>query len=445
MATNVMNEKKVLKVNPNDFLVSSAGKRSSTRKKAPSTEPKEPKKIQMRDNVPKTVKKQLMKHLREQQKLNYEKLLACGGVDLTGGNDSAGDFGETVQSMIALMTPPSAAPPVAPSKIPSSIGNKQTFKRHHHTANPSITAYMTPAPITSITPKVSPPLFSSSMPEAIPFMPEANHLMPEAIPFMPEANRLMPEANHLMPEAIPFMPEAIPFMPEAIPFMPEAIPSSMGVPSIGVPSIGCDSNIHTNIGSTPNTTNILKSQNPQWGCLKNGQLPTYRKFHQHTMKRPEPKLELEPVSNNPFLGICGAREELMKQMSEKYQMGNIQHRISSGTDVPQKYRLPKYKKQRKITRRTYRLGKSKVFPRVSVLVPNKTARKEVTDAIHAIQETPIHEVRSYLVKNGFIKIGSSAPNDVLRRMYENLRFMNGDIKNHNTETLLHNYLQSEES
>jgi hypothetical protein len=77
-------------------------------------------------------------------------------------------------------------------------------------------------------------------------------------------------------------------------------------------------------------------------------------------------------------------------------------------------------------------------------VSNKTVRKEINDKIHVIKETPMHEVRSYLVKNGFIKIGSSAPNDVLRRMYENLKIMNGDVKNHNTETLLYNFLKTDE-
>jgi hypothetical protein len=187
-----------------------------------------------------------------------------------------------------------------------------------------------------------------------------------------------------------------------------------------------------------------RREEPKWGCLKGGQLPTYRTFH-GTMKnvhRPKPAIELEPMPTNTFLGIGGAREEIIKQMSEKYQMGavNESHPIKNPTQI----RKPKIKKQRKVIRRTYRLGKSKVFPRVSVLVSNKTVRKEINDKIHVIKETPMHEVRSYLVKNGFIKIGSSAPNDVLRRMYENLKIMNGDVKNHNTETLLYNFLKTDE-
>ena len=199
-----------------------------------------------------------------------------------------------------------------------------------------------------------------------------------------------------------------------------------------------------------NISQQMCESTPKGGCLKGGQLPTYRTFH-GTMKntqRPKPVLELEPVAANPFLGMGGAREEIIKQMSEKFQMGTVLENRGGAINHHHhnnQIRKPKIKKQRKVVRRTYRLGKSKVFPRVSVLVSNKTVRKEINDKIHAIKETPMHEVRNYLVKNGFIKIGSSAPNDVLRRMYENLKIVNGDVKNHNTETLLYNFLKSDET
>jgi hypothetical protein len=40
---------------------------------------------------------------------------------------------------------------------------------------------------------------------------------------------------------------------------------------------------------------------------------------------------------------------------------------------------------------------------------------------------------------GFIKIGTNAPNDVLRQMYENTKLICGEVKNHNPENLLYNY------
>ena len=53
---------------------------------------------------------------------------------------------------------------------------------------------------------------------------------------------------------------------------------------------------------------------------------------------------------------------------------------------------------------------------------------------------PIEDVRKYLVKRGFIRVGSSAPNDVLRKMYETSNLICGEVENHNTDNLLYNYL-----
>ena len=51
--------------------------------------------------------------------------------------------------------------------------------------------------------------------------------------------------------------------------------------------------------------------------------------------------------------------------------------------------------------------------------------------------------KKYLIKNGFIKVGSVAPNDVMRKMYESAILVGGEIQNHNSENLLYNYLNAE--
>jgi hypothetical protein len=61
-----------------------------------------------------------------------------------------------------------------------------------------------------------------------------------------------------------------------------------------------------------------------------------------------------------------------------------------------------------------------------------------------LKQTPIHEVRQYLVKRGLIKVGTTAPNEILRKMYESSKMMCGELYNHNTETLLHNFINDRE-
>jgi hypothetical protein len=126
------------------------------------------------------------------------------------------------------------------------------------------------------------------------------------------------------------------------------------------------------------------------------------------------------------------KDEKIKIMSEiKQKMQKI--------DSFEKNKNKKSPKRRKTVRRTFHIGKSKTAPKISVLVTNKAIRKNVTTKATLLKQTPIGEIRKYLIKKGLIKLGSSAPNDVLRKMYESVALIGGDINNHNPENLLYNY------
>jgi hypothetical protein len=105
----------------------------------------------------------------------------------------------------------------------------------------------------------------------------------------------------------------------------------------------------------------------------------------------------------------------------------------------------KIKKQKKTIMRKLTTGISKKNRnnseepgKVSILIPNKTIRKRVDNMKHEIHQTPIQEVKKYLLKHGFIKIGSPAPNDVLRKIYEDLLVL-GDVYNRNGENIVYNF------
>jgi hypothetical protein len=132
-------------------------------------------------------------------------------------------------------------------------------------------------------------------------------------------------------------------------------------------------------------------------------------------------------------------DQKIREISKITKMDNKKKKIEV-----QEMKITKKPKQKKILRRTFHIGKSKVHPRVSVLVSNKTIRANTTLKKQQLKNIPIAEVKKYLLKNGFIKVGTTSPNDVLREMYENAKIIGGEVKNHNPENLLYNYFHADE-
>jgi len=217
---------------------------------------------------------------------------------------------------------------------------------------------------------------------------------------------------------------------------------------------------------------------PEYGCLKNGRKPTYRIWKNHTQRAysvppaaaattARPTLPADPVAqriqqiqqrakitrinqiaSSPAGGSIPAvasvppvqakpESQKLADIIKREQMKQMKQMKPTGAKI-------KHPKQcRKTMRRTYRVGRSKVAPKISVLVSNKTIRKNVTTQAQLLKQTPIKDVKQYLIRAGLIRVGSIAPNDVLRRMYETAKMMCGEIRNHNPDNLLYNFLNGE--
>ena len=192
---------------------------------------------------------------------------------------------------------------------------------------------------------------------------------------------------------------------------------------------------------------------PAYGCLKGGTLPTFR-----TLKSRSSEYE--------HLAQSQSQQSQQYKMSSSSPTNHLQSSISKMTPEQQRAELKQFleqrkeekqridrvkrqrgilkpgKKQKRTTTRTFRVGKSKHYPRVGVLIPNKTIRTQILAKKQKIRETPLEDVRKYLIKKGLIRVGSSCPNDVLRQMYESSMMMCGEIQNHNPDNLLYNYLHN---
>ena len=180
---------------------------------------------------------------------------------------------------------------------------------------------------------------------------------------------------------------------------------------------------------------------PEYGCLKNGSLPTFRSYHNRTMKALEPlgQDSVRPLGQDSIRPLEPVRPLVAERIKSPAELLLIEKLKQREIEKKSQNQIVKKKKYKKLLRRTYRCGKDRYKPNVGVLLPNKTIRTNVTTKSYLIKQTPISEIRNTLVKQGFIKVGSSAPNDVLRKIYESIQMIDGDVKNHNPDNLLYNF------
>jgi len=205
----------------------------------------------------------------------------------------------------------------------------------------------------------------------------------------------------------------------------------------------------------------LRIHAPKWGCLKGGQLPTYRAFQKTQKVYPSqprhPAMQMIGGPSNSIinngLGSMGGNNTLphpspnpIPSLSKPQIMMNEIQQTKTKMDQINNTGGKRLRntKQRRIIRRTYKTGKSMIHPKISVLVSNRTIRNKTTETTQLLKQKPMNEIRRELIKRGLIRVGTIAPNDVLRKMYESMTLICGEVQNHNPENLLYNFFNDNE-
>ena len=179
-----------------------------------------------------------------------------------------------------------------------------------------------------------------------------------------------------------------------------------------------------------NKTRIRIAQAPPYSSLKNGSKPTYRewmKTQKHRKERKQPSISIE----NPL------PDKAETERSKKLKAYKLKNKAQAAGKPKKKSRMMKTKRTTKTYKR--KLGKNADSKKVSVLIKGRTTRKKIASERATLNRTSIHEIKKYLRERNMIKAGSSAPADVLRKMYEQC-ILAGDITNENGGVLVHNYL-----
>lgn len=149
-------------------------------------------------------------------------------------------------------------------------------------------------------------------------------------------------------------------------------------------------------------------------------------------------------------------DQEIRDLSVRRQFAELQQGIQEPTNISQNGSLndvslqlernpeivPSPNYQKRTVRRTHRVGRSKRLPIVSVLLPNKTIRSKVATHSKTLKTLPMPQVKNSLVKTGMIKIGSEAPENVLREIYENMCLIGGPVMNYNPDVLYYNMLHN---
>ena len=76
---------------------------------------------------------------------------------------------------------------------------------------------------------------------------------------------------------------------------------------------------------------------------------------------------------------------------------------------------------------------------VRVLIKDRDTYAKIERDKKKIDKRSMSEIRDYLRERRLYKIGSTAPDDVLRDIYKNA-ILTGNVENNNPDTLVHNFL-----
>jgi hypothetical protein len=197
---------------------------------------------------------------------------------------------------------------------------------------------------------------------------------------------------------------------------------------------------------------------PPYGILKNGRKQLYSKYKQKLQNNQPTQIQQtlnvkQPIRNNNNILVFTDENNFGKQQSINVQRKNKLENLK------EKYLTEKFKnnnnkkkkerfnvKNKKLIKR-FILGKNSKTRKVAILIKNKKTRRLINEDCIFLKKKKLKQVKSVLVKNALIKVGTQAPEKLLREMYMN-RYLAGDIRNSggkNAEDILMHNWSSESS
>ena len=211
-------------------------------------------------------------------------------------------------------------------------------------------------------------------------------------------------------------------------------------------------------------TNPVVLKDVPYGCLRGGIKPTYRTYHRELQKTTTPHsdaanmhktlkkafsstapisfntVNVNPNPNSQDDTLIHERQRKLRELQEKTAAINANNNNNNNNNNATNDRPLNIKTKVKQTiTKTYKLGKTPGSNVVGVLIKDNKTRHRVQEEHGVLRRESIVEIRKYLHDHGLLKIGSDAPPDVLRSMYETAK-LTGDVNNVNKHVLMHNFI-----
>jgi hypothetical protein len=237
---------------------------------------------------------------------------------------------------------------------------------------------------------------------------------------------------------------------------PSSSPSFLSIPSTTLST------------STPTFSPIKLTDDKPYGCLKGGRKPTFRLYnktikhshHTSSNKNNDKNNDKNSDTNNlyterqqklndlrnkhifkPSSGsssyVVSGNDELENE--EKGEKGEKREKRENEINNSKSKRATKIRKRlRKTITKRFRLGKQGNV--VGVLIKNNDTRKKIQKEHGLLKNKNLSDVKKYLVEQKLMKIGSTAPPNIIRKIYED-SVLTGEVENVGKDVILHNFLE----
>ena len=181
-------------------------------------------------------------------------------------------------------------------------------------------------------------------------------------------------------------------------------------------------------------SSILKDK--PYGVLKNGLKPTFKTWNKTQKNIRETIDPTNEPSPSDFFKIESVKGDPVK--TEPVKSEPIRDDPPKVQLVMPQELIPEVPIEPSVEKRPVKVGKSKKNKTVQIWIACNKTRKQKAEDHDTIRKTNLTTVKNYLKNNRLIKVGSTAPTNLIRQIYENAKSY-GDVVNENKQNLLYNF------